>query len=58
MDDPGFRRLKDCRIAIVGVGLMGGSLGLDLRGQCAERVGVARNPRTLAAAQAQGMIDR
>ncbi len=58
MDDPGFRRLKDCRIAIVGVGLMGGSLGLDLGGQCAERVGVARRPSTLAAAQAQGMIDR
>jgi prephenate dehydrogenase len=37
---------------------MGGSLGLDLRGRCVERVGVARNPATLAFAQAQGMIDR
>ncbi len=58
MDDPGFRRLQDCRVAIVGVGLMGGSLGLDLRGRCAERVGVGRNAATLALAQAQGMIDR
>jgi prephenate dehydrogenase len=58
MDDPGFKRLADCRVAIVGVGLMGGSLGLDLRGQCAERVGVARNPDTLAWALAHGMIDR
>jgi prephenate dehydrogenase len=58
MDDPDFRRLQDCRVAIVGVGLMGGSLGLDLRGRCVERVGVARSPATLALAQARGMIDR
>ena len=58
MDDPGFRRLQDCRVAIVGVGLMGGSLGLDLRGQCAERVGVGRSAATLALAQSRGMIDR
>jgi prephenate dehydrogenase len=58
MDDPGFKPLSDCRVAIVGVGLMGGSLGLDLRGRCAERVGVARSPATRAFALAQGMIDR
>jgi prephenate dehydrogenase len=58
MDDPDFRRLQDCRVAIVGVGLMGGSLGLDLRGLCAERVGVGRSAATLALAQVQGMIDR
>ncbi len=58
MDDPGFKPLSACRVAIVGVGLMGGSLGLDLRGRCAERVGVARNPATLALALARGMTDR
>jgi prephenate dehydrogenase len=57
MDDPGFKRLRDCRVAIVGVGLMGGSLGLDLGGQCAERVGVGRSLSTLELAQARGMID-
>jgi len=36
---------------------MGGSLGLDLRGRCATRVGVARRPETLALALARGMID-
>jgi prephenate dehydrogenase len=58
MDDPDFKSLHDCRVAIVGVGLMGGSLGLDLRGRCAERVGVARSAATLSLALAQGMIDR
>jgi prephenate dehydrogenase len=58
MDEPAFKTLSTCRVAIVGVGLMGGSLGLDLRGRCAERVGVARRRATLEMAMARGMIDR
>ena len=58
MDEPGFKRLPECRVAIVGVGLMGGSLGLDLRGRCVERVGVARRAQTLATAREMGLIDR
>jgi prephenate dehydrogenase len=58
MDEPGFARLANCRVAIIGLGLMGGSLALALRGRCAERVGVSRNPETLAFAQARGMVER
>jgi prephenate dehydrogenase len=58
MEGPALKPLKDCRVAIVGLGLMGGSMALDLRGQCAERVGVARSPETLNLALARGMVDR
>ena len=46
-------------VAIVGVGLIGGSLGLALRsGGLAERViGVGRNPSTLEQAKSEGAID-
>ena len=58
MDDPSFNSLAKTRVAIVGLGLMGGSLGLALRGRCAERIGVARSAATLAFAQAHDMVDR
>jgi len=58
MEEPAFKPLTKCRVAIVGLGLMGGSLALDLRGKCAERVGVARKPATLELALRRGMIDR
>ncbi len=58
MDEPGFTSLARCRVAIVGLGLMGGSLALALRGRCAERVGVSRNPLALALALDQGMVER
>jgi prephenate dehydrogenase len=57
MDEDGFR-LKDARVAIVGLGLMGASLALDLRGRCAELVGVSRSPDTLAFALEQHIVDR
>ncbi len=37
MDDPGF--LSSARVAILGLGLMGGSLALALQGKCAGLVG-------------------
>jgi prephenate dehydrogenase len=50
--------LADIRLAIVGLGLMGGSLAGALRGQCRAVVGVARRRETIDAALAQGLIDR
>jgi prephenate dehydrogenase len=52
------RDLQDLRIAVVGLGLMGGSLAGALRGQCRTAVGVARRPETIQAGLAQGLIDR
>ena len=50
--------LADCKVAIVGLGLMGGSLATALRGRCAEIVGVDSNPDTLAFACAHDIVDR
>jgi prephenate dehydrogenase len=49
--------LKDKAVCIVGLGLMGGSLGLALRGKCLAVTGVARRPETIAQAVAMGAID-
>jgi len=48
------------RVTIVGVGLIGGSLGMELRarGLAREVVGVTRVEDTIAAARARGAIDR
>jgi len=47
------------RVAIIGVGLIGGSFALALRaaGACGSIVGVGRNPRNLSRARALGVID-
>ncbi len=57
MDEPDFT-LARARLAIVGLGLMGGSLALALRGHCREIVGVDSNPETLALAVRHAVIDR
>ena len=44
-DEDGFF-LQDAKIAIVGLGLMGGSLALALKGKCAAIFGVARTRAT------------
>jgi cyclohexadieny/prephenate dehydrogenase len=46
-------------LAIVGVGLIGGSIGLGAKARSVSRrvVGIGRNPETLAKAQAFGAID-
>ena len=56
MED-GFR-LRDSRIAIIGLGLMGGSLALALRGRCAALYGIDSHPATLALALAGGIVDQ
>jgi prephenate dehydrogenase len=52
--------LRDARVAIVGLGLMGGSLGLALNrdGLCREVVGVARRAETVREALAAGAAQR
>src|SRR5688572_17156992 len=58
MDEPGFTTLANCKVAIVGLGLMGGSLASALRGRCREIVGVSRSPETIDFALTHGLIDR
>ena len=52
------RRLQDCRVTIVGLGLMGGSLAGALKGQCRAVVGVARRAETVETASRLGLVDR
>jgi prephenate dehydrogenase len=49
--------LQNLRVAIIGLGLMGGSLALDLRGHCKGIVGVTRNPATISYALDHRIID-
>lgn len=56
MED-GFR-LQDAKIAIIGLGLMGGSLGLALKGKCAALYGIDSDRATLRLALQQGIVDR
>ncbi len=53
-----MKELADAQVAIVGLGLMGGSLAGALRGHCRAVVGVARRPGTIETALARGLIDR
>jgi prephenate dehydrogenase len=50
-------RLSDATVTIVGLGLMGGSLALALRGKCRRLVGVARRPETVSLAIEAGVVD-
>ncbi len=52
-----MKTLDECSIAIVGLGLMGGSLAGALRGQCKCVIGVARRQATLDFARAHNFID-
>jgi prephenate dehydrogenase len=55
MED-GFR-LQDLKIAIIGLGLMGGSLALALKGKCAALYGIDSHPATLEIALAKKIVD-
>ncbi|MDJ1178636.1 prephenate/arogenate dehydrogenase [Roseofilum sp. BLCC_M91] len=46
------------KVGIIGLGLIGGSLGLTLRSLGWDVLGVSRNPQTCEAAVAQGVVDR
>ncbi|MBN1888395.1 MAG: prephenate dehydrogenase/arogenate dehydrogenase family protein [Thermoflexales bacterium] len=52
-----MKHLINLHITIVGLGLMGGSLGGALRGQCQAVAGVSRKAETIEAARARGLID-
>jgi prephenate dehydrogenase len=56
MED-GFR-LQDAKIAIVGLGLMGGSLALALKGKCAALYGIDSHPATLELALDKQIVDQ
>src|SRR5689334_18798035 len=56
MPEPDFN-LAESKIAIIGLGLMGGSLALGLRGKCAALYGVDPNPATLELALSQHIVD-
>ena len=51
------RPLTQVRISIVGLGLMGGSLALALRGKCAEIIGIDIDEETRHQAVKQGVVD-
>jgi prephenate dehydrogenase len=55
--DAGFR-LRDSRIAIIGLGLMGGSLALALKGKCAALFGIDLDAATLELALSKKIVDR
>lgn len=56
MNEPDFN-LAESRIAIIGLGLMGGSLALGLRGRCAALFGVDPHLPTLELALSQHIVD-
>jgi len=46
------------KIGIIGLGLIGGSLGIDLRSQGHHVIGISRQPDTCAIALEKGIVDR
>src|SRR5512134_506703 len=49
--------LAEAKIAILGLGLMGGSLALGLRGKCTAIYGIDPQPATLELALSQHIVD-
>src|SRR6266542_2727590 len=58
MDEPDFTSLSAARVAVVGLGLMGGSLALALRGHCRELLGTDVNAATVDYARRHTVVDR
>ena len=50
--------LCDAHVVIVGLGLMGASLGYDLRGHCRQVTGLVRRPESVTEALASGCVDQ
>ncbi len=59
MEEPGFRTdtLHGMRVLIWGLGLMGGSLAMALRGKCAWLGGIDHSPEVVAQALKRDVID-
>jgi len=59
-EESDFTNLAQARVAIVGLGLMGGSLGLALRERqaCREVIGIARRPEVCEQALHMGAVDQ
>ncbi len=49
--------LKESKVAVVGLGLMGGSMALALKGHCAALYGIDPDPSTRALALRQNIVD-
>jgi prephenate dehydrogenase len=49
--------LRQAHIVIIGMGLMGASLGYDLRGHCRQVTGVVRRPEAVTETEASGCVD-
>jgi len=61
MDEPDFfpaPPLEERVIAILGLGLMGGSLALALRGRCTGLIGIDPDPQAVDLALARGVVDQ
>ncbi|MGZ6316803.1 MAG: prephenate dehydrogenase [Anaerolineales bacterium] len=58
MSEEGHFTLTRSRVAIIGLGLMGGSLALALRGRCAAIYGIDTDPAALELACRQDIVDR
>lgn len=59
MVDPGSENLlSSARVAILGLGLMGGSLAMALRGRCALLLGCDPNPHTVQLALTDNVVDQ
>jgi prephenate dehydrogenase len=56
MNEPDFN-LAESKVAIIGLGLMGGSLALGLRGKCAALYGIDPHQPTLELALSQHIVD-
>jgi len=50
--------LSNARVAILGLGLIGGSLALALRGKCASLLGADPNPEARSLAEASGALEK
>jgi prephenate dehydrogenase len=55
MDEPGFK-LEDANIAIIGLGLMGGSLALTLKDRCRRLSALEVNHKTIDLARSRGIV--
>jgi prephenate dehydrogenase len=53
-----INHLSECRVAIVGLGLMGGSMALALQKSCHELIGVDSDANTLEQARSRRIISR